>query len=410
MKNPGAETAFLTPDSDGWRVQQPGHETRTLKTLDEAAASVPADRSIHLALPGSFVLLERLTLPSIDPAELAGMVQLQLEKTLPYPVEEASSDFEVISQTEGESTLLSVAANTARIDELCEPLKNRARLPQKVTFYAMHVAASCPPDEVVLCIWPEDGQLQIAIAENAKLGFAQNLSGFDAETLGSELPQILLGAEMEGVSTRFSRIRIEQGCIAIRETISQLFEQPVELISFDTAMPEPAGNLAPPAWQAEVRRIQKAGRLRQYLQLAAVVYLLAIAAAFIYLAWLKSRVQKIDTQLVTAQPQLALIKARKQRWEALEPAISPARYTMEILYRVYSNLPSEEVKITRFEHTLKDFKVEGEAPNYKLVTDFYLKLRDDKALGDYQLEQPQPVALLPNGGTPFRMSGKLLKP
>ena len=65
-------------------------------TLGEAAAALPLNVAVRLALPCQAALLERLKLPATDREELAGMVQLQLEKTLPYPVEEVSSDFEVI--------------------------------------------------------------------------------------------------------------------------------------------------------------------------------------------------------------------------------------------------------------------------------------------------------------------------
>ena len=127
MKKNSAGAAFLTPDANGWRVRLADGVSQTAKSLDEAAAVIPPDQRIHLALPGNAVLLERLTFPSVDRDELAGMLQLQLEKTLPYPLEEVSSDFEVIRQSETESTLLSVAANTHQLDQLCQPLRNRAR-------------------------------------------------------------------------------------------------------------------------------------------------------------------------------------------------------------------------------------------------------------------------------------------
>ena len=117
---------------------------------------------IHLRLPAHTALLERLTLPSTNREELAGMVQLQLEKTLPYPMEEVTSDFDVIKQGESESTLISVATHTGQLNKLCEPLRSTSRLPRRVTLFASHVAASCPADQVVLCVWQEEAQLVVS--------------------------------------------------------------------------------------------------------------------------------------------------------------------------------------------------------------------------------------------------------
>ena len=409
MKKTGAAAALLTPAAEGWRVRLPGGAGQNAQTLAEAAAAVPANHDIHLALPGHLVLLERLTLPSTDRAELAGMLQLQLEKTLPYPMDEVSSDFEILSQTETESTLLSVAANAAQLDQLCEPLRSTERLPLKITLYAMHVAASCPPDAVVLCLWPEEGQLEAAICENGKLGFAQTLPNSDPETVLAELPHMLLSAEMEGVPTEFASIRLEQGCAHLREPLGQFFGKPVEVISFDTPLPEPSGNLLPAAWVAETRRLQRAGRLRQRLQMAAVVYLLLVAAAFIYLAWQKNRVRKLDAEMADLRPKVELIQTRQDRWLALAPAVDPSRYTVEILHLIHKNLPSEEVKITVFNHVntpeKSEFTVKGEAPNADLAFEIGERIRAEAGLADFAITAANPIPL-PSGVT-FIVTGKL---
>ena len=124
MKKDGVFRAILAPEADGWRVSLPGGGTQSAKTLGEAAAAVPPGATIHLALPAHAALLERLTLPSTNREELAGMVQLQLEKTLPYPMEEVTSDFDVIKQGESESTLISVATHTGQLNRLCEDRKS----------------------------------------------------------------------------------------------------------------------------------------------------------------------------------------------------------------------------------------------------------------------------------------------
>ena len=55
-----------------------------------------------LGLPVAAVLAQRFRLPSVDPAEFAEMIRIQIEKVLPFSAEEVTTDFEVIEQDENE--------------------------------------------------------------------------------------------------------------------------------------------------------------------------------------------------------------------------------------------------------------------------------------------------------------------
>jgi len=380
MKKNGASRALLAPDANGWRVSLPDGVTQTVKTLGEAAAAVPAGATIHLALPAQAALLERLTLPSTNREELEGMVQLQLEKTLPYPIEEVTSDFDVIKQGENESTLISVAAHTPQLDKLCEPLRTSSRLPHRVTLFAAHVAASCPADQTVLCVWQEEEQIVVAICENGKVSTAQTIAGADPAALQAELPAMLLRAELEGVPVAFEGIRLEHG-------------------------------LLPAAWESEQKRIESSGRLKQQLQIAAFIYLLLVAGAFIYLAWMKMRVRKLDREIAITQPQIEFVAAQEARWNTLQPAIDPSRYPIEVLLLCWQSRPSSEVKVTVFEmksdgRTPTQFIIEGEAPSPHLAIEYGEKLRAEKGLDAFKIETANPK-ILKDDRAQFRFFGTL---
>jgi hypothetical protein len=406
MKKNGRHSAALVfPGATGWRVRLPSGQTHTVEALEDAAAALPAGATVHLALPCNAALLERMTLPSIDRAELSGMVQLQLEKTLPYSVDEVSSDFDVLEQAESESTLLTVTAKHTQLDRLCEPLRIKAFLPEKVTVYAQHVAATCAADATVLCLWPEDSQLVVAVCERGKLGFAQTLPQTDPASVVAELPGLLLRAEMEGVPTDFAKVRIEQGCGGLRDQLASLLGKPVEVFSFDGPLPEPRTNLVPAPWLEERRRNQSSGNLKNRLQLFAMLYLIGVALAFLYLAWLKHRVQVLDVQIAQTQPLVEFQQSRQAKWQDLGPAIDPARSAVEVLQLLFANLPSSEVKFTLFEFGLKQFKIECEAPNANLWTEFTEKLRKEPALSAYKLDSPPPK-ILNDGRVQFTIFGR----
>jgi hypothetical protein len=401
-------SALVFPGATGWRIRLPGGQTTSVPSLDEAATVLPAGASVHLALPCHAALLERMALPSTDRDELSGMVALQLEKSLPYPVEEVSTDFDVLRQAENESTLLSVAANHAQLDQLCQPLRSKAFVPEKVTLYAQHVAAACDTAETVLCLWPEDGQLVVAVCEHGKLGYAQVLPETSPEAVTAELPGLLLRAEMEGVPTTFDRVRIEQGCGGLRDQLAALIGRPVEVFSFDAPLPEPRTNLIPSAWLDDMRKLESGDRLKSRLQLAAMLYLVLIAAGALYLVWLKNRVRQLDVQLAQTQPLVEFQQATQAKWSELAPAIDPARYPLEILKTLYDNRPSPELKFIAFTADTRGFKLECEVASESgagLCLDFLDRLQKDPGLSAFKIEAPAPKFV--DKGTKYDVFGRL---
>ncbi len=384
MKNAGPEVAHLSPSAHGWWLRYEG-SVRDLPTLAEVAATLPAKAQLHLALPCQMALLERLTFPATSQEELEGMAQLQLEKTLPYPVEEAASDLEVIHQAENESTVLSIAVHTESLARLCEPLRARQRIPAKITLFALHFAAACPPNEVVLGIWNEQEHLIVGIFDDTKLNWAQTILLSDADTLTQDLPGLILGAEMEGIPTNFSRIVLDRECAKYSPDLRESFRLPIEIIDTDQPLPEPSANLLPSSWAEETARAERGERFRQNLILAAMIYLMAIAGAFVYLAIMKHRVQHLDAQIAGIQPQVLALETIKHRWSTLAPAIDPSRSAEELLYQVNKCRPNENVQLTQFEITATGFKIEAEATEAMLMIAFQDKLHNAEGLKGFKI-------------------------
>ena len=114
---------FLFPTAHGWnllrsRLGNGAWDVRLVPSLEEAAPLLKSGDEIVLGLPLSAVLAQRFRLPSIDPAEFPEMVRLQIEKRLPYSTEEATTDFEVVEQDNGESVVSAVAVRNEQLAEL----------------------------------------------------------------------------------------------------------------------------------------------------------------------------------------------------------------------------------------------------------------------------------------------------
>ena len=158
-------------------------------------------------------------------------------------------------------------------------------------------------------------------------------------------------------------------------------------------MPGAAGHLGPPAWQEDSRRLARGGRLKQRRLLGAVVYLLAVAAAFVYLAWLKREAQKVGAQVAAARPQLEFIAAQQRRWDELRAAIDPRYSAVEVITQATKALPSDQVRITDFTYTPAKWTLVGEAPSANLAIEYSDKLKAEPELARWSITSGSPTIL-----------------
>jgi len=163
---PGKAAAATTEQNGSWTV-------RKLQTLEEAVPLLTANDEFVLGLPVSAVIAQRFRLPSVDPAEFPEMIRLQIEKLLPFPADEVTSDFELIQQSESESVVSAIAIRNEQLVEVASPLLNSGYIPRQVTVYAAQRASTYAPKGNALLIYPEGELLVYAMTENGKLSLAR---------------------------------------------------------------------------------------------------------------------------------------------------------------------------------------------------------------------------------------------
>ena len=431
--------ASLAPAPSGWRARvTTGAESRSqdAASFAEAVAFLPAlaasRLNVSVALPTRFAVVERLTLPSLDIQELDGMVRLQLEKTLPYALEETTYGFQILSTRVGapaspaeapseaeapgeasaspagipETALVVWVVHNSAVETFCEPLLSRKQFPQRLTIWAMHIAVQAPRGGIAAGLWQEDEGVVFAVFENGALSFTETISSPD-EVL-AELPQVTMSAELAGASTEFGVVLIDPSLAHLSESVSQVFGVPTqELPAIDDVIDvNPPVDLTLAAWHAELDRLERMGRIRSYLIAAGLVYAVLVLAAFAFLAVQGQRLQTVENELATVQPQVESVIARKARWKSLAPAIDRGRFTAELLMQLVQSLPSADVRLTQFDQSPTQFMVEGEAPDASQAIQFTEKLKASPALSEFQFEAGPP-AILPNDHAQFRIFGKL---
>jgi hypothetical protein len=380
-------------------------EVRGLATLEEAGTLLQPGEDFVLGLPVALVLAQRLRLPTIDRDEFVEMVRIQVEKAMPYPAEEMTTDSELISQTEEGSVISAVAVHNEKLSELAEPLLSLGLIPNQVTVYAAQRAATHAPLGAALLIYPESGAIVCAIAEEGKLSFTRTLDTADPVQLQRDLPQLALSAELQGINTSFPKILLDESLYALRDTVQGIFSSPVELIAVEVPPANTGLNLLPDSWRERRAQVVRRGEWRKRLLWAGGAYAGLLVLFLAYLLILRLEIGRLGRRIERDAPRTEFVKMTDARWRALAPAIDPRYYPIEVLVHVSESLPSADVRITRFDQSARQVSIEGEANSAALAYQFADKVKKNPDLQMFQFEMAAP-RILQNDHAQFRLEGK----
>src|SRR5215469_2001968 len=245
-KGSGEPAPGTTQQNGSWTV-------RKLQTLEEAVPLLSANDEFVLGLPVSAVIAQRFRLPSVDPAEFPEMIRLQIEKLLPFPADEVTSDFELIAQNETESVVSAIAIRNEQLADVASPLLDRGYIPRQVTVYAAQRASTYAPKGNALLIYPEGEMLVYAMTENGKLSLARAIER-NGDQLQLELPQLRLSAELQGIDASYPNVLLDETCHEMREAVEGILTSPTEIVGIELPPAQVKLNLLPESWRR--RRLQ----------------------------------------------------------------------------------------------------------------------------------------------------------
>ena len=378
---------------------------RLLQTLNEAAPLISAQDDVILSLPVTSVLAQRLRLPTVDPAEFPEMVRIQIEKALPFSAEEVTTDFELIEQNENESVISAVAVRNEQLAEIAAPLLDKGIIPRQVTVYAAQRASTHAPEGRALLIYPEGETLVSAITENGKVSMTRALDGIAPEQLKTELPQLALSAELQGIKGSFPNVLLDESCYELRDTVQGILASPTELVSIETPPASVKLNLLPESWRQRRAQLAKRSEWQKRLTLVGGVYGAVLALLLLYLGYSRFAIARLDRLIARDAPQTQFIRETETNWKALAPAVDPHFYPVEILLHLYESLPSADVRITAYNQSARQISVDGEANSPALAIQFSEKVKKNPGLQNFRFDMAAP-RILPNNHAQFRLEGK----
>src|SRR5436305_14456019 len=401
---------FIIPTSHGWNfvrssAQNGSWSVRKLQTLEEAVPLLSSDDEFVLGLPVSAVMAQRFRLPSVDPAEFPDMIRLQIEKSLPFPADEVTSDFELIEQSENESVVSAIAISNDRLAEVASPLLDRGYIPQQVTVYAAQRASTYAPKGNALLIYPEGEMLVSAVTENGKLSFTRTFESANGEELQLELPQLRLSAELQGINASFPNVLLDETCYQLRDTVEGILASPTEIVGIELPPASVKLNLLPDSWRYRRSQIAKQVEWRKRLMWAGGAYAGFLLVLLAYLAYVRVEIGRLDGRIAHDAPQTEFVRTAEANWKALAPAVDSRYYPVEILLHLFESLPSSDVRITAYNQSARQMSVDGEANTAGLAYQFIDKVKKSPELRIFQFEMAAP-RILANDHAQFRLEGR----
>lgn len=387
-----------SPTNGSWDVH-------ALATLEEAVPLLRIEDDLILGLPIADVLAQRFRLPSVDPSEFPEMVRIQIEKALPYSPDEVTTDFEVIEQNESDSVVSAVAVRNERLAEMAAPLLERGFIPRQVTIYASQRATTHAPQGRALLIYPEGEALVSAVTENGKVSLTRTLEGIQPEQLQTDLPQLTLSAELQGISGSFPNILLDETCFDLRDTVEGIMTSRPELVGIERPPASVKLNLLPESWRQRRAQIVRRGEWRKRLIWAGGAYAAIFLLIVLYLGLLHFKIGRLDRLIAQDAPKTEFVRAADANWRALAPAIDTRYYPVEILLHLFESLPSQDVRITTYNQSARQISVDGESDTAALAYQLADKVKKNPHLQIFQFTMADP-RILPNGHAQFRLEGR----
>src|SRR5437763_191749 len=400
---------FIIPTSHGWNfvrssAQNGSWSVRKLQTLEDAWPLLSAGDEFVLGLPVSSWMAQRFHLHSVDPAEFPNMIRLQIEKSLPFRPDEVTSDFELIEQSENESVVSTIAISNDRLAELASPLLDRCYSPRQVSVYAAQRASTYAPKANALLIYPEGEMLVYAMTENGKLSLARAIER-NGDQLETELPQLRLSAELQGIDASFPNVLLDETCYELRDAVQGILASPTEIVGMELRPAPVKLNRLPESWRRRRLQLVRQVEWRKRIAWIGGAYVGAIVLLFAYLGLVRFQVGRFDRRIAHDAPETEFVRATEARWQALAPAIDLQYSPVEILQHLFESLPSADVRITVYNQSARQISVDGEANTAALAYEFIDKIKKNPDLRTFQFDMAAP-RILPNNRAQFRLEGK----
>ncbi|HYV32667.1 MAG TPA: hypothetical protein VEO53_16375 [Candidatus Binatia bacterium] len=316
-------------------------------------------------LPAEQVFLQVVHLPKCEPAELRSMVELQLEKLAPLPVNQIVWSFEVVPQSAGElQTVIVIIVERSVVEAFLGSLESDGYLADRLDLPFLHQLLATPFDvdsawvylqptetkNLGLVAWWYGGTLQQLNLLNLPAGEQ------GATALGDQLTTIAWGGELEGWLTSRPQWHLvaDNTVAAVWEpALSQWADEPVKhvpplaladlaaLSAQRAARAESTASLLPEEFTTRYQQLFIDRLWMGGLGALAIVYLAGVVIYVGALQILKIQTGKVQNQVAALSGGYTSARQLKDRVKLLQEQVSLKYAALDCLRVVSELLPPE---------------------------------------------------------------------
>ncbi len=364
--------------------------------LKSACGKIPGRLSV--GLPTEHALLRIADLPAAEPDEMAGMVELQVDKFSPLPTEHMVISHEVLERDNGQCRVLIAAVPRNRVDEAGEPFNEAGLQVQRVDVELFgwwrllqdHGAIAQAGRQIFLLL--DKHSTELIVTQNGQpilfrsLGGHEDVGGTDfAAEVTEETLYTFATLESEWGMMHVSALELWHWGEAPEDLTRRLREEgelEVDLRSFEDLPPLSEGiarrmarrtdalNLVPREW-FEARAIRRVRR-RLLAAAAAIVVLWAAVLAGLYalVNAERARRDRLEASVVRLEEPANEIEQLQKRVRSLEQYRDRTYSALETLREVTVSLPGP-VELTSFAYKKEDeIALRGQCPSANPIYNF----------------------------------------
>ncbi len=363
---------------------------------------------ITVALPSSQLLMRVLELPSSDPEEINGMVELQMDQISPFPADQLTLSYELLKETENHSRVLAVAAPRNSVDELGELFKSkhvyiRSLDAEILAWWSLLTAHSKVPTEGrVILILEEHTEFSMIVVDDGVPVCFRSLELFHDFTDESVLCEIveemkytLLSLEAEYGHRDECAIEFWSESEIPKTLLNMLGEECAGQINLHDlgTLPSMAGGLALRSADRTAHHVElvprewiELQRKKRFMQVATIasvavlsLWLGIISITGAVFAFQKASFNHVKREAAKYSAPARAAQAAREEMVSLEKYSDRSHSALECLRGVTQTLPNF-VEITSFTYTKGNaIRLSGTGESSDLIYDYF------QQLGEFEL-------------------------
>lgn len=391
-----------------------------------AAAGVGASlRALKLKIEGRVVgsvpthrvLLRVLDLPAVSDEERAGMVELQVDKFSPFPVESLVVSHEILAESAGSQRVLIAAVQTALVEELGGVLREAGLRADAVDvdvlgWWRLIVdARAVAPDGRTVTVIFDDGRCELIVAEQGVPVTFRTLDGQGglsdeeyARELEQEVRYTLTSLELERGALALSHITIwhDEGAVphACVTALKSAFDVPAEprslaqlpalaegLARRHAAAASSVIDLVPTAWRSASDRQRVKKRLIIGSALVLCLWVGAIAAVLGWREWENRKLVALQRTVTALHPSANEVRLVRRRAKSLQQFGTSRIVALDCLREIAAVQPPA-VELKSYSYTHESVTLQGTAAQATPVFDFKSSLDKIPLFNSVTLQGP----------------------